>query len=94
MKKFDVQYLRQGGRCFWHGALVPIELMTRDHIYVRKGGQRERGGNDWILCCAKCNECRSALTIGSLRFDKWIRRVLRGDIRRFTRRDSFFHNAT
>lgn len=95
MTKFDRQYQRQGGRCFWHGAIVPISLMTRDHIHPRKGGQRDRGGNDYILACEKCNNARSALTIGSNRFRKWLRRVLRGDIRRFHRRRfRFFHNPT
>lgn len=92
--KFDEQYLRQGGRCFWHGAIVPVSLMTRDHIHPRKGGSRERGGGDYILACENCNRARSALTIGSLRFTKWLRRVLRGDVRSFTRRDAFVHNAT
>ena len=91
---FDKQYARQGGRCFWHGALVPVAAMTRDHIHPRKGGQRERGGSDYVLACAKCNHSRAALTIGSIRFEKWLRRVMRGDIRPFIRRDAFKHNAT
>lgn len=94
MTKFDSQYLRQGGRCFWHGALVPIELMTRDHIHPKKGGQRTRGGNEYILACEKCNQARSALTIGSIRFEKWLRRVLRGDIRNYKRPEKFIHNPT
>jgi 5-methylcytosine-specific restriction endonuclease McrA len=87
MNNFDQQYQIQGGRCFWHGALVPVELMTRDHIHPRRGGRRERGGGDYVLACERCNRARSALTIGSLRFSKWLRRVLRGDIRPFIRRD-------
>jgi len=94
MTRFDQQYQRQGGRCFWHGALVPMELMTRDHLHPRKNGQRRLFGNDYVLSCRECNAARSALTIGSLRFTKWLRRVLRGDIRRFTRRAAFSHNAT
>ena len=93
MSKFDDQYARQGGRCFWHGALVPVSAMTRDHIHPRKGGQRESGGGDYILACAKCNKARSAMTIGSIRFEKWLRRVLRGDIRTFIRRDAFKRRA-
>jgi 5-methylcytosine-specific restriction endonuclease McrA len=87
MTTFDRQYQLQGGRCFWHGAIVPIELMTRDHIYPRKNGQRWTHGNGYVLACEPCNRARGALTIGSWRFLKWLKRVQRGDIRRFTRRD-------
>jgi 5-methylcytosine-specific restriction endonuclease McrA len=94
MSKFDTTYARQGGRCFWCQSLVPVAAMTRDHIHPRKGGQRTRNGGDWILACEKCNTARSALTIGSLRFTKWLRRVMRGDIQTFQRRETFVHNAT
>jgi hypothetical protein len=49
---------------------------------------------DWVLACGRGNAARSALTIGSLRFGKWLRRVLRGDIRPFIRRETFVHNPT
>jgi 5-methylcytosine-specific restriction endonuclease McrA len=78
MSKFDTTYARQGGRCFWCQSLVPVAAMTRDHIHPRKGGQRTRNGGDYILACAKCNKARSALTIGSIRFEKWIRAVING----------------
>lgn len=90
----DSQYRLQGGRCFWHGGLVPFDLMTRDHLHPKKGGQRRRNGGEWVLACEQCNHARSALTIGSQRFTRWLRRVLRGDVRRFVRRAAFFHNPT
>ena len=94
MSYFDTQYQRQGGRCQWCQRLVPVSAMTREHLYPRKPGQRERGGGDYVLACQRCNAARGALSIGSLRFTIWLRRVLRGDVRRFIRRDAFFHNAT
>lgn len=94
MSIFDTQFQRQVGRCFWCQHLVPIQKMTRDHIHPKKGGQRTRGGADYVLACEPCNRARSALTIGSIRFEKWLRRVMRGDVRPFIRRDAFRHNAT
>jgi 5-methylcytosine-specific restriction endonuclease McrA len=99
MTKFEKQYRLQGGRCFWCQYLTPAVKMTRDHLHPRKGGQRSRHGGDWILACAICNRARGALTIGSRRFDKWLRRVIeRQDVRPFVRRDhfkkQFVHNAT
>ena len=89
MSKFDKQFLLQGGRCFWHGALVPIQLMTRDHIYTRHNGDRARGGNEYVLACEKCNTARAGLRIGSLRFRKWLKRTLHGRIYKFIRRETF-----
>ena len=82
------QYRRQGGRCQWCQHLVPYDLMTRDHLYPRKAGSRTRNGGDWVLACEACNRARSALTIGSDRFNRWLRRVMRGDVRAFIRRDA------
>ena len=101
MSNFDRQYMAQGGRCFWHGALVPIELMTRDHL-VTRAAQRVGRHGEYVLACRECNLARAGLTIGSLRFERWLRRVLRGDVRTFTRRehrtfnrtDCFVHNPT
>lgn len=95
--KFDRQYKLQGGRCFWCQYLTPPDFMTRDHLHPRKRGQRARLGSDWILACEICNQARGALTIGSLRFTKWLRRVIEHqDVRPFRRRDKnlFIHNPT
>ena len=81
------QYKLQCQRCFWHGGIVPFELMTKDHVYVRRNGMRARFGGAWVLACEKCNRSRSGLTIGSLRFNRWLKRVLRGDVRRWERKD-------
>ena len=98
MTKFDTQYTRQGGRCFWCQYLTPPAFMTRDHLHPRVHGQRRRLGGDWVLACEICNQSRGALTIGSIRFGKWLRRVVEHhDVRPFRRRDrapKFFHNAT
>ena len=59
--------------------------MTRDHLYPRKNQQRRLRGGAWVLADERCNKARGALTIGSTRFNRWLRRVLRGDIRRFAR---------
>ena len=93
MSNFDKQFLLQGGRCFWCQRLIPVALMTRDHIQPRAHG----GGDDWgniVLACARCNESKSALHVGSIRFEKWIRKVMRGEIYRFVRRETFKHNPT
>jgi hypothetical protein len=63
--------------------------MTKEHCYVRRNQQRRTRGGAWVLACERCNLARKGLTIGSLRFRKWIRRVMRGDIRPFLR----FKNA-
>lgn len=95
MSKFDDQYRQQGGRCFWCQYLTPASEMTRDHLHPKKGGQRTRLGGDWVLACAVCNRARGALTIGSLRFERWLRRItLHDDVRPFVRRDAFLHNPT
>ena len=86
---FDEQYNLQGGRCFWCQRLIPFVLMTKEHCYVRRNQQRATKGGAWVLACEKCNRARHGLTIGSLRFEKWLRRVMRGDIRPFLR----FKNA-
>ena len=91
-KNFDRQFLLQGGRCFWHGALVPIELMTRDHIKPRAHG----GKDDWsniVLACQKCNEAKSALHVGSIRFERWLKKVMRGHIHKFIRRETFVNHS-
>ena len=93
MSNFDKQYAAQGGRCFWCQHLVPVAAMTRDHIEPKIHG----GANDWsniVLACAKCNEAKSALHVGSIRFAKWLRKVMRGEVYRFVRRETFKHNAT
>ena len=82
---FDSQYRLQGGRCFWCQRLIPFVLMTKEHCYVRKNQQRRTHGGSWVLACERCNRARHGLTIGSLRFEKWLRRVMRGDIRPFLR---------
>ena len=95
MTKFDQQYRLQGGRCFWCQFLTPEVKMTRDHLHPRRGGQRARLGNDWVLACEICNHARGALTIGSGRFNKWLKRVIKHeDVRPFRRHPQFIHNAT
>ena len=95
---FDRQYALQGGRCQWCQHLVPVAAMTRDHIHPCKAGQRAANGPAYVLACEKCNHSRSALTIGSTRFARWLRRVMRGDVRRFSRPRNdwrpFVHNPT
>jgi hypothetical protein len=86
MSLFDTQYQRQGGRCHWCQHLIPVALITRDHIHPKRNGQRQRGGHAYVLACANCNTARDCLTIGSIRFAKWLRRVMRGDVRRFYRK--------
>lgn len=95
MNNFDKQYQRQGGRCQWCQHLVPIAAMTREHIHPKIDGQRERNGSDYVLACFGCNQGRAGLTIGSLRFERWLRRVINyGKNYRFIRRETFLHNAT
>jgi len=75
---FDAQLRLQAGRCQWCQRLIPVALLTRDHLHPRKNGQRERGGNDFVLSCEPCNAARSAWTIGSTRFLRWVRGVING----------------
>ena len=87
MSLFEEQYLSQGQRCFWcQRFTLPVNL-TRDHLYPRIRGLRRQHGGAYVLAHRACNMARNTLSIGSLRFEKWLRRVLRGDVRRFYRRD-------
>jgi 5-methylcytosine-specific restriction endonuclease McrA len=97
MSTFDQQAIRQGGRCQWCQRLIPAALWTKDHLHPRKHGQRAANGGDYVMACERCNRARSALTIGSYRFGRWLRRVMNCDVRRFERRDHwhpFIHNPT
>lgn len=93
MSKFDNQYRAQAGRCFWCSAFTLPQNLTRDHIVPSADG----GGNDWgnlVLAHRVCNEARGKLVIGSIRFEKWLKKVMRGQIHRFIRRETFVHNPT
>lgn len=93
MSKFDAQYLLQNGRCFWCQLLTLPGQLTRDHVTPKA----DCGSGDWgnlILAHAACNEARGKLVIGSIRFDKWLRKVMLGQIYKFVRRETFVHNAT
>jgi len=85
VSKFDQEYQLRGGRCFWCQRLIPPDLMTREHVYCRRNQQRRIHGAAWVLACERCNQARNGLTIGSTRFNKWLRRVMRGDIRPYFR---------
>lgn len=82
------QYVAQGGRCFWCQAFTLPQNLTREHLYPRRNKQRETRGGAWVLAHAHCNESRGALNLGSPRFAKWLRRVMRGNIRPFSRKHS------
>jgi 5-methylcytosine-specific restriction endonuclease McrA len=86
---FNERVKLQGQRCQWCQRLIPAAKWTRDHIFPKKAGARERFGSECVMACETCNRARSALTIGSIRFEKWLRRVLRGDVRPFIRRETF-----
>ena len=85
MSKPIAQYKLQGGRCQWCQHLIPFALMTKEHLYVRRAGQRQAKGGAWVLACERCNRARAGLTIGSLRFTRWLRRVMNGDVRKYHR---------
>lgn len=91
MTHFDRQYRLQAGRCWiCQRFTLPCNL-TKDHIFPRVSGQRSANGGEFLLAHRKCNECRGALTIGSLMFDRWLRRVMHGSVtkwRRFKKRST------
>jgi hypothetical protein len=90
MSRIESQYALQGGRCFWCQAFTLPSNLTREHLHPRNGtGDRRRYGNAYVLAHADCNRARGGLKIGSPRFAKWLRRVMRGDIRRFARPDNW-----
>ena len=91
--EFDKQYHRQGGRCWICQRFTLPQNLTRDHIVPRADG----GANNWsnyLLAHATCNEARGKLVIGSERFGRWLRKVMRGQIYKFIRRETFIHNPT
>lgn len=93
MSKFDLQYVAQNGRCFWCQRFTLPSQLTRDHVIPKADG----GGNDWsnlILAHKECNQARGKLVIGSERFGRWLRKVMRWQIYNFIRRERFIHNPT
>jgi hypothetical protein len=90
----ESQYRLQNGRCFWCQAFTLPQNLTREHLYPRRNKQRETHGGAWVLAHELCNKARGALNIGSPRFSKWLRRVMRGDVRPFERRDHWQGNAS
>ena len=83
-----LQWQRQGCRCYWCQALTLPENLTREHLYPKKNQQRNLFGGEWVLAHNRCNLARGGLTLGSIRFNKWIRRVMRGQIESFHRPDN------
>jgi len=83
------QYERQGGRCFWCQLFTLPQNLTREHLYTRHNRDRERNGGAFVLAHETCNRARGGLKIGSTRFLRWLRRVMRNDIRRFERKDKW-----
>ena len=94
MKAVENQLRRQGGRCFLCGCVLLQYWTTRDHLWPRRRQARATHGGAWVLACEQCNAARGGLAIGSLRFTRWIKRVLRGDVRPWHRRKTFTHNPT
>jgi 5-methylcytosine-specific restriction endonuclease McrA len=86
VSRFDAQYVRQCGRCYWCQAFTLPDNLTREHLFPRRNNQRRTNGPEWVLAHKHCNTARGGLTIGSARFEKWLRRVMRNDIRRYDRR--------
>jgi|GEM_PF-5359522 len=84
----EAQYLAQGGRCHWCQAFTLPSNLTRDHLWPRRRMARQLYGGAWVLAHERCNRARGALSIGSIRFTKWLRRVMRHDIRPFIRKDN------
>ncbi len=79
--------------CHQAGKLAPdqrftlLDNLTRDHIYPRNGtGNRRKRGAAYVLAHKHCNYARGGLEIGSWRFERWLRRVMRGDIRPWRRK--------
>ena len=87
MSLFEQQAAAQGYRCAWCQGVLLDATATRDHLYPRIRGLRRLFGSNYVVACRRCNMARNTLSIGSLRFNKWLRRVLRGDVRRFIRHD-------
>ena len=85
---FVREYQLRGGRCVFCQRLIPFACMTKEHLYTRHNGDRDKRGSAWTLSCERCNKARGGLRIGSPRFEKWLRRVMRGDIRPFARPDN------
>jgi len=87
---FAAQYVAQGGRCFWCQALALPAALTWEHVTPRHVTKlrRRQGRLGCVLAHERCNKARGGLVIGSPRFDKWLRRVMRGDIRRYERKDN------
>ena len=96
MSKFDDQYKIQGGRCWLCQAFTLPQNLNRAHLTPKSHGGTI--GDDWsgaVLMHPECNSNMKCLHAGSLRFQKWIKRVLKhGSTHPFIRRETFIHNAT
>jgi len=52
--------------------------VSRDHLFPKVRQQRATYGSDFVAAHRRCNMARSGITIGSQRFNKWIRAIMRG----------------
>lgn len=92
---FDDTYRLQGGRCWLCQAWTLPQNLTRAHLVPRAHGGTI--GEDWsgaVLMHESCNAAMGCLHVGSTRFEKWIKRVVKHGYRDRFRRDAFVHNAT
>ena len=79
MTTFDQLYTAQGQRCWLCGYLMDWRNATFDHLTPRLGKvHRRRRRNDCLLSHKSCNQSRGGTTIGSVRFNKFLRYIMAG----------------
>ena len=88
MTTMELQYQAQGGRCFWCAAFTLPCNLTWDHVIPRHitGLRRRQGRAGCVLAHERCNKSRGGKVIGTRRFGKWLRSILRGDKQPWQRR--------
>jgi hypothetical protein len=96
MTNKEKQFVLQDQRCWLCQRKTMISQMTIAHLTPKSHGGII--GDDWsgaVLMHPDCNSAMKCLHAGSLRFQKWIKRVVKhGSLHHFIRRETFVHNAT
>ena len=86
MTNLDRQLISQGCRCFVCQKLMHPDAATIMHIIPRALGGTRRMENI-VAGHQDCNEAAGMLTVGSPRFAKWLKLVMKYGLRKYTRRD-------
>jgi len=95
MSNKEKQFALQDERCWICQRKTLFSQMTTAHLVPKSHGGTVN--DDWsgaVLAHRTCNASMKCLTAGSLRFNRWITRVVKhGAIHPFIRRETFVNSS-